>query len=156
MKRIEKSVIVAGSRADVWKAWTTTEGAVSFFAPKANIQLEIGGSYELFFDLDQSPGLQGSEDMRILSYLPERLLSFEWNAPPQFPNVRAQRTWVVVEFNDLGRNAAEVRLTHLGWQSGDEWDQAYAYFDHAWDMVMFWVMKRFADGPIDWSNPPEP
>ena len=40
MIRVEATV--QAPVAKVWRAWTTTEGAVEFFAPKANIQLAIG------------------------------------------------------------------------------------------------------------------
>jgi len=67
------------------------------------------------------------------------MLSFEWNAPPQFPAVRACRTWVVVQLRAEG-NGTHVTLSHLGWGSGDDWDKVFAYFDRAWDIVM----KRLA------------
>src|SRR4030042_32410 len=86
-------------------AWTTSKGAEAFFAPRANIKLGIGGSYELFFDLDAPEGSRGSEGMKILSFLPMEMLSFDWNAPPQYPTVRrGQHTWVVVQFHPIGSN----------------------------------------------------
>jgi hypothetical protein len=45
-----------------------------------------------------------------------------------------------------------VRLTHTGWGDGGEWDKAYAYFDRAWGNVLANLQKRFADGPIDWTE----
>ena len=35
---------------DVWRVFTTSKGAEEFFAQKANIQLAIGGPYEIQFD----------------------------------------------------------------------------------------------------------
>ncbi|HEV7920980.1 MAG TPA: SRPBCC domain-containing protein [Thermoanaerobaculia bacterium] len=46
--RIEREVAVHASRAEVWKAWTTVEGA-RFFAPAADIELRPGGAYEIYF-----------------------------------------------------------------------------------------------------------
>jgi hypothetical protein len=40
---------VKASAAEVWRAWTTSDGAQTFFAPKANIELVIGSPYEIFF-----------------------------------------------------------------------------------------------------------
>ncbi|UCE96776.1 MAG: SRPBCC domain-containing protein [Candidatus Bathyarchaeota archaeon] len=96
LRAIRKEIMVDAPVSEIWKAWTTTEGVLAFFAPKANIQLSIVGPYELLFDLDAPEGSQGGEGLKILSFLPEEMLSFEWNAPPQFPIVRRQRTWVVV------------------------------------------------------------
>ena len=45
-----------------------------------------------------------------------------------------------------------VSLHHTGWGDGGEWDKAYAYFDRAWGNVLANLQKRFADGPIDWTE----
>jgi len=121
---IRKEVKVNASIEEVWKAWTTNDGATRFFAPKARIDLTLGGSYELYFDLEAPKGSQGGEGCRVLNFLPMEMLSFEWNAPPEFPEVRRQHmqqhTWVVVQFYPLAQNLVKVRLTHLGWREGEE------------------------------------
>lgn len=150
---IRKAIVIDGSVHEVWQAWTTTEGAVTFFAPKANIKLAKGGAYELFFDLDAAEGSRGGEGLKILSFLPEEMLSFEWNAPPLYPNVRKHRTWIVVQFFQNEHNKARVKLTHLGWKQGKEWVKAFQYFKRAWDIVLGRLHHRFAVGPIDWNNP---
>jgi uncharacterized protein YndB with AHSA1/START domain len=155
-RSIRKEIVVNASVNQVWDAWTTPKGAMTFFAPAANIELAQGGAYELRFDLDAPQGSQGSEGMTILSYLPKEMLSFEWNAPPQYPAVRGQRTWVVVQLLPQNQHRVRVRLTHLGWRRGVEWDQAYHYFQRAWTLVLGRLQHRFAKGPIDWSNPYTP
>jgi len=145
----------------VWNAWTTSDGATKFLAPEARIELRIGGAYELYFDLEALKGLQGSEGCRVLSFLPIEMLSFEWNAPPEFPNVRKEQaqkhTWVVVQFYPVELNQTEVRLTHLGWKEGEEWEQVFQYFMRAWDIVLGRLEHMFSTGkPIDWSNPYSP
>jgi len=148
---IRKSVAVNASRQEVWKAWTTEEGVKGFFAPDANVELAIGGAYEMLFDPEAPVGSQGGEGLRILSYLPEEMLSFEWNAPPEFPTVRAQKTWVVVQLGDTPAQT-KVQLTHLGWEEGAEWNRVFDYFQQAWNIVLRRLQKRFTDGPIDWEN----
>lgn len=155
-KMIQKEITVNGSIDRVWKAWTTAELAVGFFAPKAEIELVIGGRYELLFDLDAPVGSQGGEGLKVLSFLPEEMLSFEWNAPPEFPAVRKQRTWVVVQFSALDDGRTRVRLTHLGWGKGDEWGKVFEYFKRAWDVVLSRLQYMFVSGPIDWSDPYRP
>ena len=146
---------------EVWRAWTTSDGAAMFFAPKARIELVPGGAYELYFDLDASEGLRGSEGCRVLSFLPLEMLSFEWNAPPEFAEVRKElmrrHTWVVVQFYSLGRGQVRVRLTHLGWREGEEWERVFQYFLRAWDVVLGRLERVFSTGkPIDWENPYSP
>jgi uncharacterized protein YndB with AHSA1/START domain len=149
-KQIYKEIKVSASLNDVWNAFTTVEGVKTFFAPGGKIELELGGSYEIYFNPPENVGNRGSEGCNIHSFIPERMLSFTWSAPPEFPNVRRERTWVVLEFEDLG-NTILVKLTHLGWKEGKEWDEVYAYFDRAWDIVLTRLKKRFEEGPIKWE-----
>ncbi len=152
---IQREIIFSGSLKDVWNVWTTTEGATTFFAPQAKIELSIGGAYELYFDVDKPYGMKGSEGCKVLSYVPYQMLSFSWNAPIHLANVRKERTWVVIMFEKQGEKATRLKLTHLGWKSGQEWEQAYQYFVKAWDDVLFKLEQRFKSGPIDWKNPPQ-
>ncbi len=142
-KQLKKEVILNATVAEVWKKWTTTEGITSFFAPQADIELAIGGKFELYFMLDNPSGEQGSEDCKILSFLPEKMLSFSWNAPPQFPNVRKQKHWYILEFNKQTETETQLQLTGLGWKDSDEWNDVYFYFDNAWTMVLNNLKKSF-------------
>ena len=154
---IRKEVVINASQKEVWNAWTSSKGAKAFFAPEANIQLSIGGAYELFFDLDAPAGSRGGEGLKVLSYLPMEMLSFEWNAPPQFPEVRrGPLTWVVVQFSVPKLNQVTVRLTHLGWREGEEWEKVFQYFQSAWDIVLGRLEYRYSGGTIDWNNPYRP
>jgi len=153
-RAIRKRVVVAASPEQVWQAWTTVEGATSFFASWARVELSIGGLYEILFDRDAPPGSQGSEGCRVLSYLPPEMLSFSWNAPPQYPDVRRERTWVVVQLVAEGPQETQVTLTHLGWREGESWAQVFEYFTRAWDVVLKRLVYRFAIGPVDWDQPP--
>jgi uncharacterized protein YndB with AHSA1/START domain len=156
-RSIRKEIVVNGSTEDVWDAWTTSKGAEAFFAPRANIKLGIGGPYELFFDLDAPEGSRGSEGMKILSFLPMEMLTFDWSAPPEYPRVRrGQHTWVVIQFFQLSQNETKVRLVHVGWREGEEWDKVFLYFKRAWDVVLARLECAFSKGQMDWNNPYRP
>lgn len=152
-RMITKEATVPAPRAEVWKAWTTTEGVTTFLAPQAQVDLTVGGAFELYFVPAAPAGSRGSEGCRVLAFVPEEMLAFTWNAPPQFPAVRngPVKTWVVVRLEDAGPNATRVRLTHLGWQPGADWDQVYSYFNRAWEVVLRRLDQRFRQGPIDWA-----
>ena len=156
MKVIKKEATVKAPLRAVWKAWTTDEGARTFFAPDSNVELKIGGLYEIFFLPDAAEGDKGSDGMRVLSFLPEKMLSFEWNNPPSLPEVRGEKTWVVVYLEPIGEDSTEVSITHLGWREGEQWQKAYEYFLRAWDVVLGRLKKRFDEGPIDWSESQAP
>lgn len=139
-KALLKEIVVTASIDDVWQAWTTTEGIKSFFCPNAKVELRIGGPFEIYFDMSQPYGKRGSEPCRILSYQPKKMLSFEWNAPPSFGELRDIHTIVVIQFNQLENDQVKLTLSHHGWGEGENWQAIYDYFDSAWD----WVLTNFA------------
>ena len=151
-KNLHKEVVVHGTPADVWNAWTTTDGVRSFFAPGANVELRSGGLFEVYFNMAVPYGSRGSEDCRILSYLPSQMFSFEWNAPPQFGPLRDIHTQVILQFSPVGPDSTRVEFSQIGWGKGEDWDKLYIYFDRAWSFVLDNLKKRFDTGPIDMSK----
>lgn len=151
-RAVRKGIIVSAPRRDVWQAWTTSDGARTFFAPDAMIELKMGGPYEIYFVPEAPPGSRGSEDCRILSWLPEEMLSFEWNAPPSFGELRDKRTRIIVQFMEADSNKTQVILTQIGWGTGEDWDKLFDYFDRAWGHVLDNLKTRFEKGPLEWSG----
>lgn len=132
-KQIVKTLEHHATRAEIYKLFTTHEGLKTFFGEDNHIEITPGGPYEIYFLLDNPIGLRGGEGCQVLSFIPNRMLSFTWNAPPQFPEIRSStyHTWVVLEFMDK-----RLQLTHLGWPEDPEWSKVYDYFDRAWGIVM--------------------
>jgi len=151
-RAIDKTIDVNASVDDVWDAWTSRAGIVSFFAPDAKVDPRVGGAFEIYIDPDAPPGSKGADDMRFMALQPKQMLSFTWNAPPHLPEARAQRTFVVLRFQPIGDKQTRVTLHHVGWGDGGEWDKAYAYFDKAWGGVLANLKKRFDQGPQDWTE----
>jgi uncharacterized protein YndB with AHSA1/START domain len=145
---LRKEIVIPASRSEVWKAWTTTEGVNSFFSPYARIELRPGGPFEIYFSMDAPYGSRGAEDCHILTFIPEELLCFEWNAPPKFPELRKKRTQVVIRFIEEGEDQTRLELSHVGWGTEPEWGGVYDYFDAAWGSVVENCRKRFAEGPL--------
>jgi uncharacterized protein YndB with AHSA1/START domain len=154
-RTIECEIEVPAPIEDVWRAWTTEEGVVSFFCPAANVKAEPGGPYEILFNLAAPAGEQGAEGMVFLALQAPHFLSFTWNAPPHLPEVRDQRTHVDIRLTALSESRTVVHLSHGGWGSGEQWDEAFKYFSRAWPRTVFpRLAYRFANGPVDWHNPP--
>ena len=149
-RAIRKEVTVPASLDAVWETWTTSHGLMSFMAPKAHVELVPLGPYEITFDPDDER--QGTKGLKLLGFLPKEFISFQWNASPDYPTVRANPGWVVVKFEELESGEVEVSLTHLGWQEGDEWDRAYDWLSAAWDRVLARLEERFRSGPIIWGE----
>lgn len=151
-RSIDKEVVVAATIDQTWDAWTTREGIVSFFAPDARVEPRVGGAFAIYIDPLAEPGFKGADDMRFMAVQPKSMISFDWNAPPSLPEIRQQRTFVVVRFAPAGDAQTRVTLHHTGWGEGGEWDMAYAYFDRAWGNVLNNLKLRFERGPQDWTE----
>jgi uncharacterized protein YndB with AHSA1/START domain len=152
-KQLVKTVHVAASPDEVWRAWTTVEGIRTFFSPDARVELRPGGLYEVYFDPEVPEGMRGSEGCRVLSFVPSKMLSFSWGAPPRFPRSRRENAqWVVVFFEGSG-NRTLVSLVELGWKDDEEGRAVFQYFDRAWTTVLARLAHSFSSGPVDWNNP---
>lgn len=130
-----REIAIDAPPAEVFRAWATREGWEAAYAKGSpstvgNIELAIGGRYEWLFN-----GVLGSNGCQVLSYVPDRMISFTWNSPPTQPVTRQKRTWVVVDLTPDGEGT-KVRLTHLGFGEGPEWDETFNYFGNAWNFVL--------------------
>lgn len=151
-RAITKQIEVAATLDQAWDAWTTREGITSFFAPDAKIEPRVGGAFQIYIDPLAQPGMKGADEMRFMALQPKKMISFDWNAPPQLAEARQQRTFVVIRFEPVNDKTTRVSLHHSGWGDGGEWDKAYTYFDRAWGNVLGNLKKRFDSGPLDWTE----
>jgi len=151
-RAIDKEVTVPAPVAAVWQSWTTKAGIEAFFAPEAEIDARVGGAFHIHINPYGEPGMKGADDMRFMALQAPTMLSFDWNAPPSLPQVRQQRTFVVVRLKALDDKSTQLNLTHVGWGDGGEWDLTYTYFDRAWTTVLNNLKQRFEQGPHDWTD----
>ena len=151
-RSLDKEVIIKATLDQAWASWTTREGITSFFAPDAEIDPRVGGAFHIFIDPLAEPGMKGADGMEFMALQPKKMLSFDWNAPPSLPEVRKQRTLVVIRFEAVDDTHTRVTLHHTGWGDGGQWDQTFAYFDKAWTRVLGNLQNRYEKGPVDWTD----
>jgi uncharacterized protein YndB with AHSA1/START domain len=151
-RAIELEAVVHAPVEAVWKAWTTTAGVKTFFAPDANVELRVDGPFEIFINPFAKPGDKGADGMRIIGFQENKMLSFTWNAPPSLPEARKQRSIVILRFEPAGEKETKVKLYHVGWGDGGEWDKAFEYFSKAWPHVLANLQESFVKGPKDWTD----
>lgn len=137
-KSFTKTIQLQCSIETLWKRWTTHEGLLTFFGRDNKIELLPGGAFEIYFLMDNPIGMRGSEGCKILSYLPNKMLTFSWNTPPNFAEQRASGyfTWVVIFFEEINSTTSSLQLTHYGWPEDETWKPIYDYFEKAWDNVL--------------------
>ena len=150
-RAINEKITVKANVDDVWKAWTTTEGIKTFFAPDGKVELRVDGPFQVYMNPYAEAGMKGADDMKIIGFQDRKMLSFTWNAPPSLPEARKQRTVVIVRLIARGDAITDVTLHHVGWGEGGEWDKAFDYFSKSWPSVLKNLQKRFDSGPVDWK-----
>lgn len=155
-KAIRLEIVVNAPVEKVWRAWTTRDGIKSFFAPDCDIDFRVLGKYDILFAPSAPAGLRGAEGNLLLAIQQGKMLSFTWDAPPKFPEIRKQRTTVVIRFVPLDENKTRLVFRQYGWGEGDGWDNVREYFVSAWgDVVLPRLKYSLEVGPIDWKNPPK-
>lgn len=157
-KTIIRTATINATPAEAWRAWTTSEGMTEWWVEEADIELKIGGKFELYMLPDQPDfkGNRGSERCTILAYAPERMLSATWNAPPTFPDQRFRHTRITILFEPVdGGEKTKVTLIHGGWpkdglaDKSTKWPQVYQYFEAAWTFVIDRMTSHFEDNAAD-------
>lgn len=153
---IKLEIVVNASVEKVWWAWTTREGIRSFFAPDCDIDLKVLGKYDILFAPSAPVGLRGAEGNLLLAIQEKKMLAFTWDAPPHFPEIRKQRTSVVIKLEQLELNKTKLIFRHTGWGEGEDWKKVRDYFVSAWgDVVLPYLKYSLEVGPVDWKNPPQ-
>jgi uncharacterized protein YndB with AHSA1/START domain len=152
-KPLEFFEIIPAGISEVWQVLTTEAGARTFFAPQCCIDLRVGGAYEMYFDLEAPVGSRGGEGCVILAFETPSFLSLTWNAPPEIPSIRVQRTHVTIGLESLQNEHTRITLTHDGWGASEDWIAARKYFERAWGLVVIPRLKqRFLVGPHQWTD----
>ena len=144
-KALVIEVSVPAPRAEVWKAFATSEGLSTWLTPGAVVDLRPGGEWTAHFPGGKTGG--GT----IVSFVPEKEMVLAAMAPEQFPAVRAERTRARFQF-ESNEDFTVVRLTQTGWRKGAEWDQAYLYLTVGNAQLLATLCRRFVSGPIDWKK----
>jgi hypothetical protein len=57
-----------------------------------------------------------------------------------------------MQIKDLGNGNVRVSEIMAGWQSGEDWDKVYKFFQTGNAYVLGQLYKRFAVGPRQWAG----
>jgi uncharacterized protein YndB with AHSA1/START domain len=140
----------------VWSRWSSEKGIKKFFAPACDYELKPLGKLGIYFAPGAPKGQRGAEDNLILAVEEKKMVSFTWDAPPQWPAIRQQRTLVTIRFYPTGKNETLVTLSQTGWGQGEEWTTVLNYFSNAWGGFVLPNLKYSLEvKPVDWSDFPK-
>jgi uncharacterized protein YndB with AHSA1/START domain len=138
-------VTVPAKLDDVWRAFTTKEGAEEWLWPDMTVELREGGDWIVHYPGGKTGG--GT----IVSFEPMQSITLRAMAPEQFPEVRRERTTAVFRF-EATESGTKVTLLQTGWKKGKEWDDAYEYLADGNAQLLKQLLYRFTNGPVDWSR----
>jgi uncharacterized protein YndB with AHSA1/START domain len=138
-------VMVPAKLDEVWRAFTTKEGAQEWLWPDMTVELREGGDWIVHYPGGKTGG--GT----IVSFEPMQSITMRAMAPEQFPEVRRERTTAVFRF-EAAESGTKVTLLQTGWKKGKEWDEAYEYLASGNAQLLKQLLYRFQKGPIDWDK----
>lgn len=135
--------IVEAPVAEVWKVFATKEGLEKCVVAKAEIDLRIGGSMKTHYDPKGKLGDENAIEHQILSYEPQRMLSFRCiKTPEKFPFKAAMtKAWSVVYFEPIDGNRTKLRIVGCGYTPDEESQKMRAFFDRG----NSWTLKNIQE-----------
>lgn len=146
--------VVDAPVADVWEAFTTTEGVMSWMVPKAVVDFGIGGTLEASYSLDAEFPSPDNIKHEYLAYLPNEMIAMRViQCPPGTPHEEIlEELWAVITFEPVGEDRTRVAIAGVGYGEGEGYDAVYGFFDqgNAWTFAQ--LQKRFQEGPVDWQQ----
>lgn len=150
---LRHSAVIPASLANVWAAWTTTEGLRSFVAPVIDLDFRVGGRWESSYNPQAKIGDSTNIANEVLCYLPMEMLAIRIiQTPPGFPDPEVgKRLWTVMQFEPVDEGHVKVTSTMLGWRDGDETGPVFALFLRGNAYTLGKLYERFTSGPIAWE-----
>ena len=115
---IHVQVVVQCAAAEAFLHFTDPAFVATRLADLAQVDPEIGGKYEIFWDSPPALSNRATSGCKITVLVPVRLLGFDWIGPTMFDdamNVIDPATHVLVVFLPIADAATEVHLVHSGW-----------------------------------------
>src|SRR5688572_21900248 len=89
-------VVIDAPVAEVWKAFTTSEGWKLLGVAQADVDFRVGGKIRTHYEADGVLGDEGSIENTILAFEPERMLAFRATKAPKgfpYPLEALEKTW---------------------------------------------------------------
>ena len=104
---------------------------------KAEVELKVGGKYELFWDPDNRED-NSTIGCKTTGFENDKFISFDWKGPLQFKsfmNFADPLTHVIAFFSQKKNipNKTIIHLFHTGWRKDPEWQEARNWFERSWE-----------------------
>ena len=155
VQRLE--IVIPGvSSAQVWEMVSTSQGLRAFVAPVTDVELKYNGKYYTNYNPAAKIGDPGTIYNTVLAYVPLQMVAIHVKLGKAiFPATvaDADRLNAIMEIKDLGDNRVRVSETMVGWQTGEDWDKVYKFFQTGNAYVLGQLYKALTVGPRRWNKP---
>ncbi|WP_340589451.1 SRPBCC family protein [Erythrobacter alti] len=152
-----QSLVLDAPVDEVWSRFTTSEGAASWMAPVAEVDLRSGGTISTNYNACATTQDSGTITLDIVNLVPERFLILQTDL-----SASSDAAWMneailerspdmanLIEFEALGEGQTRVTSWGLGYGTGEEWEQVIGFFiaGNEWS---FGQLIRALDGEQVW------
>jgi uncharacterized protein YndB with AHSA1/START domain len=130
----------------VWNAWTSSEEAQKWLAPRANVFFEKGGEYEFFWNED--PEIDSTLGCKLLAINPGERLAFEWQGKKEFLHMfkppEGSRTIIEVRFISID-GETQVIVNQEETRNLPQWEAYDSWMASAWELALA-SLKSYCEG----------
>ena len=126
-----QEVLVEAPLDQVWAAYTTSDGWSAWASPVARIDLRVGGTIETHYDPNAAIGDPGTNTLRIVNYVPRRLLMLKADISERWPEVLKQdgeHLANIILFESLSPNRTKIESYGVGYGNSPEYDEMMQFF----------------------------
>lgn len=135
-KIIIQTALLNCSTDKAFEMFTENKMLESWLTTKADVEMKVGGKYELFWTPDDpDPTNNSTYGCKVLALDQPYFFNIEWagNAEQkEFMNKVRPLTNVTFLFTKYESNKTKVTLIHTGWRQDEKWEAARQYFIKAW------------------------
>lgn len=121
--------IINAPVSEVWRLFTTSAGLESWMAPHADIDLKVAGLMRVNYEANGTLDDDATVVREILSFEPERMLSFRAHRTAQDSGYLTEGMWWVIYFQPLEPGGmTNVRIVTLGYPDAAKWAEAKEFY----------------------------
>ncbi|MFX1574039.1 MAG: SRPBCC domain-containing protein [Promethearchaeota archaeon] len=132
-----------------FKFFTKNDMLESWLTEKADVNPEVGGKYELFWE-PENREINSTIGCMVTGIEENKFISFDWKGPVQFKtfmNISDPLTHVIVFFSSdlIEKNKTIIYLFHTGWRKDERWQRARKFFENAWIKALHVLKEKVKD-----------
>ncbi|MCR9246270.1 MAG: SRPBCC domain-containing protein [bacterium] len=129
-----QEVLIAAPIEKVWNAYVTSAGWTAWASPVAKIDLRPGGTIRTHYGHDAKIGDPGTNELRIVNFVPQRVLTLQAKKSAAWPEVMkrdAEHLMNVIVFDDLGKQGTRIWSYGVGYRKDPAYEKMLAFFHQA-------------------------